>query len=55
MTEPMGIQQEEGIGQKEVQQAEEIIDRYEGGTRRTSGIAGWIITGVAVVGSLFSL
>jgi TRAP transporter 4TM/12TM fusion protein len=55
MAEPVGIQEGEGVAGEGAPQAEEIIDRYEGGTRRTSGGAGWIITGVAVAASIFSL
>ena len=55
MAGPAGTQQEEGVGQKELLKAEEIVDRYEGGARKISGTAGGIITGVAVAASLFSL
>jgi len=38
-----------------LEKAEEIVDRYEGWTRKLKGVPGWIITGVAVATSVFYL
>ncbi len=46
---------EEGISPSGLEKAEEIVDRYEGWTRKLTGVPGWIITGVAVATSLFYL
>ena len=46
---------EEGISPSGLEKAEEIVDRYEGWTRKVKGIPGWIITGVAVATSVFYL
>ena len=46
---------DERAGQEALEKAEEIVDRYEGGTRRLRGIPGWIVTGVAVATSVLAL
>ncbi len=46
---------EEKASQEALEKAEEIVDRYEGGTRRLRGIPGWIVTGVAVTASVLAL
>lgn len=47
--------EEKGITQETLEKAEEIVDRYEGGTRRLRGVPGWIVTGVAVATSVLAL
>ena len=46
---------EDGIAREGLEKAEEIVDRYEGWTRKLTGVPGWIVTGVAVGTSLFYL
>ena len=46
---------EEGVTPEGLEKAEEIVDRYEGWTRKVEGLPGWIITGVAVATSVFYL
>jgi TRAP transporter 4TM/12TM fusion protein len=46
---------EEGIAKEGLEKAEEIVDRYEGWTRKLTGVPGWIVTGVAVGTSVFYL
>lgn len=46
---------EEEISPKVLEKAEEIVDRYEGWTRKVGGVPGWIITGIAVATSVFYL
>ena len=45
----------EGISPSALEKAEEIVDRYEGLTRKLKGLSGWIITAVAVGTSVFYL
>ena len=45
----------EEISQAGLGKAEEIVDRYEGLTRKLKGFSGWIITAVAVGTSVFYL
>jgi len=45
----------EGISPTALEKAEEIVDRYEGLTRKLKGLSGWIITAVAVGTSVFYL
>jgi TRAP transporter 4TM/12TM fusion protein len=45
----------EEISQASLEKAEEIVDRYEGLTRKLKGLSGWIITAVAVATSVFYL
>jgi TRAP transporter 4TM/12TM fusion protein len=45
----------EGISPSALEKAEEIVDRYEGLTRKLKGLSGWIITVVAVGTSVFYL
>jgi len=53
--EQSGGKVKEGINPKELEKAQEIVDRYEGWTRKLGGVSGWIITGVAVCASVFAL
>ncbi len=46
---------EEDISPSGLEKAEEIVDQYEGWTRKVKGTAGWLITGVAVATSVFYL
>ncbi len=46
---------EEGVSPTGLEKAEEIVDRYEGWTRKLTGAAGYILTGVAVATSVFYL
>ena len=46
---------EDGIAREGLEKAEEIVDRYEGWTRKLTGVPGWIVTGIAVGTSLFYL
>ena len=46
---------EEEVSPVGLEKAEEIVDRYEGWTRKLKGVSGWIITGVAVATSVFYL
>ena len=43
------------VSKQGLEKAEEIVDRYEGWTRKLKGIPGWIITGVAVATSVYYL
>jgi len=45
----------EEISPAGLEKAEEIVDRYEGLTRKLKGLSGWIITAVAVGTSVFYL
>ncbi len=45
----------EEISQAGLEKAEEIVDRYEGLTRKLKGLSGWIITAVAMGTSVFYL
>ena len=46
---------EEGVPREGLEKAEEIVDRYEGWTRKLTGFSAWVVTGVAVATSLFYL
>jgi TRAP transporter 4TM/12TM fusion protein len=46
---------EESISPSGLEKAEEIVDRYEGWTRKLKGVPGWIVTGIAVATSVFYL
>jgi len=49
------IRGEGGISPGGWEKVEEIVDRYEGWTRKLRGVSGWILTGVAVATSVFYL
>ena len=55
MTEQPDFKLEEGVSPEGLEKAEEIVDRYEGWTRKLRGIPGWIITGAAAATSVFYL
>jgi len=55
MAGPSDRKPEEAISPEGLEKAEQIVDRYEGWTRKLSGVPGWIITGVAVATSVFYL
>lgn len=55
MTEQPDLKMEEGVSPEGLEKAEELVDRYEGWTRKLGGIPGWIITGAAVATSVFYL
>jgi TRAP transporter 4TM/12TM fusion protein len=55
MTEDRNPSVTEEISQAGLEKAEEIVDRYEGLTRKLKGLSGWIITAVAVATSVFYL
>jgi len=55
MTEDRNSPATEEISQAGLEKAEEIVDRYEGLTRKLKGLSGWIITAVAVGTSVFYL
>lgn len=55
MTEDRNPTVTEEISQAGLEKAEEIVDRYEGLTRKLKGLSGWIITAVAMGTSVFYL
>ena len=55
MAEQPNSKMEEGISPSGLEKAEEIVDQYEGWTRKLKGAPGLIITGVAVATSVFYL
>jgi TRAP transporter 4TM/12TM fusion protein len=55
MTEERNLSVAKGISPSALEKAEEIVDRYEGLTRKLTGLSGWIITAVAVGTSVFYL
>jgi len=55
MAEQPNLKMEEGISPGGLEKAEEIVDRYEGWTRKLKGAPGLILTGVAVATSVFYL
>jgi TRAP transporter 4TM/12TM fusion protein len=55
MTEQQDLKMEEGVSPEGLEKAEELVDRYEGWTRKLGGIPGWIITGAAAATSVFYL
>jgi len=55
MTEERNPSASEGVSPSALEKAGEIVDRYEGLTRKLAGLSGWIITAVAVGTSVFYL
>ena len=55
MTDEPNLKTEEGLSPSGLEKAEQIVDRYEGWIRKLKGTPGLILTGVAVVTSLFYL
>lgn len=55
MTEDRNPTVTEEISPSGLEKAEEIVDRYEGLTRKLKGLSGWIITAVAMGTSVFYL
>jgi TRAP transporter 4TM/12TM fusion protein len=55
MTEDRNHNVTEEVSQAGLEKAEEIVDRYEGLTRKLKGLSAWIITAVAVGTSIFYL
>ncbi len=53
--EQTGRRIEEDLSPAGLEKAGEIVDRYEGWTRKLTGAPGWILTGVAVATSTFYL
>jgi TRAP transporter 4TM/12TM fusion protein len=55
MSNPEPLLTEGEVNLKEIDKAEEIVERYEGATRKLSGFRAFLITLVAIGGSVFSL
>jgi TRAP-type uncharacterized transport system fused permease subunit len=55
MSNPEPLPMEGEVNLKEIDKAEEIVERYKGATRKLSGLPAFLITLVAIGGSVFSL